>query len=130
VNADDSDGNPAGWAPRQPSRELSNQQNQEENTTMIKLNDNTASAINVLAESELDQVVGGYCHRGGRKGWGYGRGHCGQRDYDKRGCGKRDYEDRGYDDSSDYDRPESSSGSSEVNNQVIQLDITINQVAG
>jgi hypothetical protein len=104
--------------------------NQEMNTTMIKLNDTTASAINVLAESELDQVVGGYCHKGGgHKGWGYGRGHCGQRDYEKRGSSKRDYEGRGHDDSSDYDRPESSNDSGDVNNQVIQLEININQVA-
>jgi hypothetical protein len=89
----------------------------------------TSAAINVLAESELDQVVGGYCHRGsGHKRWGYGHGHCGQRGYDKRG-GDRGYEGRGYDDSSEYDRPQSSNDSSDVNNQVIQLEITINQVA-
>jgi hypothetical protein len=96
---------------------------------MIKLNETSAS-ISVLAEGELDQVVGGYCHKGGgRKGWGYGYSHHGQRDYEKRGCGQRDYEGRGEGDYSEYDRPESRNDSGDVNNQVIQLDITINQVA-
>ena len=96
---------------------------------MIQLNETAASSLNVLAESELDQVVGGYCHKGRKHGgWGYGYG--GKRDHEKRGCSKRDYEgERGYDDSSDYDRTDGSGDSFEVNNQVIQLDITINQVA-
>jgi hypothetical protein len=98
---------------------------------MIKLNDTTiASSINVLAEGELDQVVGGYC-RGGRKSWG---GHGGGWGYGR--CHKRDYEGRGRDYEKSYDEPsgdgyysEGSGDSVEVNNQVIELEITINQVA-
>jgi hypothetical protein len=94
---------------------------------MIKLNDTATASINVLAEGELDLVVGGYCHRG-RRGWGYGGGRH-EKNYD-RGCGRRDY-DKGYDEPSDDSYSADSSGDSvEVNNQVIQLEITINQVAG
>jgi hypothetical protein len=95
---------------------------------MIKLNDTTTVSINVLAEGELDQVVGGRCH-GGYRGWGKGHGHCGgKQDYDKYGQGK-DYDKGGYGESSDDSSSDDSSGSFKVNNQVIALDITINQVA-
>jgi hypothetical protein len=98
---------------------------------MIKLNDTTnASSINVLAEGELDQVVGGYCH-GGRKSWGgggWGRGRCHKRDYE--GCGSRKDYEKSYDEPRDDGYYTEGSGDSvEVNNQVIELEITINQVA-
>ena len=48
---------------------------------MINHNDNSASSINVLAEGELDQVVGG-CGRGHRRGGGYG-GWGSRHGYDK-----------------------------------------------
>jgi hypothetical protein len=98
---------------------------------MIKLNDTTHASINVLAEGELDQVVGGYC-RGGRKSWGgggggWGRGRCHKRDYE--GHGRKDYE-KSYDEPRDDGYYAEGSGDSvEVNNQVIELEITINQVA-
>jgi hypothetical protein len=96
---------------------------------MIKHNDTISSTINVLAEGELDQVVGGYCHKGGnRRGWGGGwGGGCHKRDYDK-GHDKRGY-DKGYEEPSEGYSTEGSGDSFEVNNQVIQLEININQVA-
>ena len=95
---------------------------------MIKHNDTLAASINILADGELDEVVGG-CH-----GWGWGKkhGYGKKRGYDKgydKGYG---YDEGGYD-SSSYEPEESyddSSDSVQVNNQNIELNITINQVAG
>jgi hypothetical protein len=97
---------------------------------MIKLNDSNIESIQVLGEDELSQVVGGYgrCHR---KGWGgWGKKHCGgygggRKDYDKGGYGGDEYEEPRDEEYGSDD----SSGSFKVNNQVIDLDITINQVA-
>jgi hypothetical protein len=91
---------------------------------MIKLNDTTAASINVLADGELETVVGG-CHG---RGWGwkrYGKKHGYGDSYDK-GYDKGGYEADSYEpeDSSD------SSGDVVVNDQNIELNITINQVAG
>jgi hypothetical protein len=102
----------------------------KENTTMIKRNDTTnAASINVLAEGELDQVVGGYCHGGGKRwgGGGWGHGRCHKRGYEGSGRGNRE---QSYDEPRDEGYSTEGSGDSvEVNNQVIELEITINQVA-
>jgi hypothetical protein len=105
---------------------------------MIKHNDTNAASINVLAEGELDQVVGGCGGRGHHRGRGYGYGGWGNKhNYDK-GTDKSSYDsgsyDSGYGDSS-YE-PSSGSGYGDsgdnvvVNNQNITLDINIQQVAG
>ena len=99
---------------------------------MIKHNDTNASSINVLAEGELDQVVGG-CGRGHRRGWGHG-GWGGKRDYDK-GSYDKSTDKSGYDAGSyepSYDSGYGDSGDNVVvnNNQNITLDINIQQVAG
>ena len=93
---------------------------------MIKLNDTTAAAsINTLADSELDQVVGG-CHGWGKKrGYGKNRGH--DKSYDK-GYGEGGYETSAYEPEESYD--DSSGDVVQVNDQNIELNITINQVAG
>jgi hypothetical protein len=113
-------------------REILNTFTQRKTIIMIKLNDNIRASIQVLGEDQLDQVVGGCHHKGWgkRHGGGYGRGHGGygggRRDDDKSGYGGGSYEeprdDYGY-------GSDDSSGSFKVNNQVIDLDITINQVA-
>ena len=94
---------------------------------MIKLNDTNAAAtatINVLGEDELAQVVGG-CSRGHRRNWG--RKHCSPKRTPERGCGRR-YDDGDYGYGYGYGQ-ESDSDSVEVSNQVVDIDITINQVA-
>jgi hypothetical protein len=102
---------------------------------MINHNDNSASSVNVLAEGELDQVVGG-CGRGHRRGWGYG-GWGSRHGYDK-GRHEGSYEKDNYDSDSYEDSYEpsygggygDSGGDVVVNNQNINLAININQVAG
>jgi hypothetical protein len=102
---------------------------------MIKHNDTTASSINVLAEGELDQVVGG-CGRGHRRGYGYG-GWGGKHGYDKGGYDKSTdksaYEPSSYEEPSYGSSGYGDSGSGDnvvVNNNNITLDINIQQVAG
>ena len=95
---------------------------------MIKHNDTLAASINTLADGELDLVVGG-CH-----GWGYGkkRGYGNKRGHDKSYDKGYGYDEGGYETSS-YEPEESyddSSSSVQVNDQNIELNITINQVAG
>ena len=72
---------------------------------MIKQNDTQASSLNVLAEGELDTVVGGCCYRprrrhcGGWGGWGkkHGKGH--DKGYEPK------YEEPSYDEPSYDDEP-------------------------
>ena len=98
---------------------------------MIKLNDTqAASTITLIAEGELDTVVGG-CHGRGR-GWGHGYGK--KRGYD-RGYDKGYGHDKGGYEASSYEPSDDSSygdsgDSVQVNDQNIELNITINQVAG
>ena len=85
---------------------------------MIKQNDTQASSLNVLAEGELDQVVGG-CGYGRRKRHGWGRGY---------GWGKKHHGgyDKGYEPSYEepsYDEP--SYAEPVVNNNVADVDVTI-----
>jgi hypothetical protein len=100
---------------------------------MIKHIDTNASSINVIAEGELDHVVGG-CGRGYRRGGGYG-GWGGKHGYDKGGYDKGT-EKSAYEPSSEEPSYGSSgyadSGDNVVvnNNQNITLDINIQQVAG
>ena len=95
---------------------------------MIKLNDTQATSLNVLAESDLESVVGG-CYHGRRRGWGDKKWG----DYDKGGYGKG--YDKGYDKRHDdyepsYDDYEGSSSAVAVNNVDLEINIAINQVAG
>jgi hypothetical protein len=93
---------------------------------MIKQNDTQASSINVLAEGELDKVVGGCCHHRPRRCWGRGYG----KGYDKGGHDKGyepSYEEPSYDEPS-YDEP--SYAAPVVNNTAdVDVNITINQGA-
>ena len=95
---------------------------------MIKHNDTLAASITTLADGELDLVVGG-CHGGGwGKKYGYGKKHGYGESYDK-GYGH----DKGGYDASSYEPEESYDDSGDsvvVNDQSIELNITINQVAG
>ncbi|HWO12845.1 MAG TPA: hypothetical protein VNN80_25275 [Polyangiaceae bacterium] len=89
---------------------------------MIKQNDTQASSLNVLAEGELDQVVGGCCHGRRRRGcygrgYGWGKKHGG---YDK--GYEPSYEEPSYEEPS-YEEP--SYAEPVVNNNVADVDVTI-----
>lgn len=94
---------------------------------MIKL-DATKQNVSVLGEGELQQVVGGYCHRRRRHcgGWGFKRrdyGHC-----------EKKYGGKGYDkyESSSYEA-DAYEGEEESNDiQVANVAVTVNiaQVQG
>lgn len=88
---------------------------------MIKL-DASSPSVSVLGEDELQQIVGGYCHRRRRHcgGWGYKR-----RDWGR--CEKKA-------DSYDYDKYEGDSyeaesyegGDEPANIQVAKVAVTVN----
>jgi hypothetical protein len=89
---------------------------------MKKLNTSSAN-VNVLGEGELEQVVGGYCHR---------KRHCGGGWYKPRynHCKKYEsYEPEYKDDSSDYESSESSDYSEPAtggNAQIVNVAVTVN----
>ncbi|MEY4546904.1 MAG: hypothetical protein RL685_3099 [Pseudomonadota bacterium] len=88
---------------------------------MKKLNETSSAKINVLGEGELEQVVGGYCHR--RRhcgGWYKPRyNHCQKyQSYEPEYSeGSSEYE------SSDYSEPTASSGG---NSQVANVSVSVN----
>jgi hypothetical protein len=95
--------------------------------TMKKLNETSTATINVLADGELDQVVGGYCHR---------RRHCGGYRPRYNHCKKYDYnyepsytEESSDSESSDYSETyESDSGNVQIANVAVTVNIA--QVQG
>ena len=96
-------------------------------TKMKKLNETGAAKINVLGEGELEQVVGGYCHR---KRWSHCGGYYKPR-YNH--CKKYEpsYEPEYTEESSDYSEPEYTEESS-GNVQIANVAVTVNiaQVQG
>ena len=89
---------------------------------MKKLNETSSAKINVLGEGELEQVVGGYCHR---------RRHCGGGWYKPRynQCKKYEsYEPEYKDESSDYGSSDysESTETSGGNVQVANVAVTVN----
>ena len=90
---------------------------------MKKLNETTGANINVLGEGELEQVVGGWCHR---------RRHCGGY-YKPRynHCKKYEsYSEPSYtepeytEESSDYSEPEATGGNQQVVNVSVSVDVS------
>jgi hypothetical protein len=96
---------------------------------MKKLNETSSAQINVLGEGELEQVVGGYCHK---KRWGHCGGwykprynHCKKYEYS--------YEPEYKEESSDYESSEYSETSESGGNvQIANVAVTVNiaQVQG
>jgi hypothetical protein len=91
---------------------------------MKKLNETTSAKINVLGEGELDQVVGGYCHR---------KRHCGGGWYKPRynHCQKSEsyepsYTEESSDESSDYNDYSEPSDASGGNSQVVNVSVSVN----
>jgi hypothetical protein len=88
---------------------------------MKKLNETDSAKINVLGEGELDQVVGGYCHR---------RRHCGgwyKPRYNHCQKYEQSYEPEYTEESSDYSEPEySESSESGGNVQIANVAVTVN----
>jgi hypothetical protein len=99
----------------------------KEADTMKKLNETSSAKINVLGEGELEQVVGGYCHR---------RRHCGGYKPRYNHCKKYEYnyepsytEESSEYESSDYSEPtEQSEGNSQIAN--VSVSVNINQFQG
>jgi hypothetical protein len=95
---------------------------------MKKLNETSSAKINVLGEGELDQVVGGYCHR---RRWNHCGGyykprynHC--KKYESY---EPEYSDESSDyESSDYSEPEASGGNVQIANVAVTVNIA--QVQG
>jgi hypothetical protein len=89
---------------------------------MKKLNETTSANINVLAEGELDQVVGGYCHRKRHCGGGWYKpryNHC-----NKYESSEPSYTEESSDESSDYSEPtETSSGDTQIVNVAVTVNI-------
>ncbi|MEY2932863.1 MAG: hypothetical protein RL033_3612 [Pseudomonadota bacterium] len=84
---------------------------------MKKLNETDSAKINVLGEGELEQVVGGYCHR---------RRHCGgwyKPRYNHCQKYEQSYEPEYTEESSDYSEPTDSSGG---NQQVANVSVAVN----
>ena len=90
---------------------------------MKKLNETSSAKINVLGEGELDQVVGGYCHR---------KRHCGGGWYKPRynHCKKYESYEPSYSEessdyeSSDYSEPsEATGGDAQIVNVAVTVDI-------
>jgi hypothetical protein len=93
---------------------------------MKKLNETGSANINVLAEGDLEQVVGGYCHR---------RRHCGGGWYKPRydHCKKYEYKEPEYkEESSDYEPEYSEPAATGGNVQVVNVSVEVNiaQVQG
>ena len=92
---------------------------------MKKLNETSSAKINVLGEGELDQVVGGYCHR---KRWS----HCGgwyKPRYNNH-CKKYESYEPEYkeesSESSDYSEP-TSGGDTQIANVAVTVNIAQDQ---
>jgi hypothetical protein len=87
---------------------------------MKKLNETGSAKIDVLGEGELEQVVGGYCHRRRHCGGGWYKpryDHCKKYDY------KPEYKEESSDyESSDYSEPEATGG----NVQIANVSVTVN----
>ena len=95
---------------------------------MNKPNAARSTNVNVLAESELEQVVGGYCHR--RRHYNYGSKHCGG--WRQREChGEKSYEAPATE-SSDYPTTDSYESSPAGDTQIVNVAVTIDiaQVQG
>jgi hypothetical protein len=94
---------------------------------MKKLNETSSAKIDVLAEGELEQVVGGYCHR---KRWSHCGGwykprydHCKKYDY------KPEHEEKSSDyESEDYSEPAATGGNVQIVN--VSVEVNIAQVQG
>ena len=87
---------------------------------MKKLNETSSAKINVLGEGELEQVVGGYCHR---------RRHCGGWKPRYNHCKKYEsYEPEYKDESSEYESSEYSepTETSGGNVQIANVAVTVN----
>ena len=88
---------------------------------MKKLNETSSAKINVLGEGELDQVVGGYCHR---------RRHCGgwyKPRYNH--CKKYEsYEPEYSEESSEYESSDYSEPTDSIsgNVQIANVSVTVN----
>ncbi|MEY4543936.1 MAG: hypothetical protein RL685_131 [Pseudomonadota bacterium] len=87
---------------------------------MKKLNETSSAKINVLGEGELDQVVGGYCHR---------KRHCGGGWYKPRynQCKKYEsyepsYSEESSEESSDYSEPTAATGG---NSQLVNVSVSV-----
>ncbi len=95
---------------------------------MTQLHQARSTSVNVLGESELEQVVGGYCHR--RRHHGYGRKHCGS--WRPRKChGEKSYEAPEYEHTESYEESyESTTDSGDT--QIVNVAVTVNiaQVQG
>jgi hypothetical protein len=92
---------------------------------MTKLQATRSTNVNVLGESELEQVVGGYCHR--RRHHSYGGKHCGG--WRPRKChGEKSYEAPEYEPSESYDGGDdyqaTSAGDAQIVNVSVSVDIT------
>jgi hypothetical protein len=89
---------------------------------MKKLNETSSAKINVLGEGELEQVVGGYCHRKRHcGGWYKPRyNHC-----QKYESYEPSYTEESSDsESSDYSEPtETSSGDTQIVNVAVTVNI-------
>ena len=83
---------------------------------MKKLNETTGANINVLGEGELEQVVGGWCHRRRHCGGYKPRyNHCKKYEY------KPEYQEPEYtEESSDYSEPESN------DTQIVNVAVNVN----
>jgi hypothetical protein len=94
---------------------------------MKKLNETSSAKINVLGEGELEQVVGGYCHR---KRWS----HCGGWKPRYNHCKKYESYEPEYNDessdyeSSDYSEPTETGGNVQIANVAVTVNIA--QVQG
>ncbi len=89
---------------------------------MKKLNETSSANVNVLGEGELEQVVGGYCHRKRRHcgGWYKPRyNHC--KKYESY---EPEYKDESseYSESSDYSEPAATGGDT----QIVNVAVTVN----
>jgi hypothetical protein len=95
---------------------------------MKKLNETSSAKINVLGEGELDQVVGGYCHK---KRWGHCGGwykprynHC--KKYESY---EPEYKEESSDyESNDYSEPAATGGDTQIVNVAVTVNIA--QVQG
>ena len=119
-----SPGTPAAIPLLEPDAIVGTNLHQKDTTTMTQP---TTSTVNVLAEEQLENVVGGYCH--GRRKY-----HCGgwrKRDWGH--CRKYDrYESYDSYDSNDSEGYDSSDSDSDNQVQIANVDVTVNiaQVQG
>jgi hypothetical protein len=89
---------------------------------MKKLNETSSANVNVLGEGELEQVVGGYCHK---KRWGHCGGwykprynHCKKYEYQEPEYSEPEYTEE----SSDYSEPAATGG----NVQAVNVSVAVN----